>query len=637
MLSVASQLQLQLRAKHIADSQIFSFDLEPDRVMTLGRMRENDIVVNWDKTISREHATLELNHGLLTIRCRPSATNGLFFNGEQSRKVVLKPGEFAVIGATQFELLDPLGNDVDYMIHDIASGRMSDADAIKAAEIKDEETGFDEFSYGADDLKSVEFLNTGRQMELLAQLPELIATASQDVDLATMLAGLLLQAIPQAIAVAAAYYDASTVLAMGRQSTDVEATAAMRPIKPTLMRVQTRDDYEGRFAPSRRLVSRALVANECALHIASGSDASTAGGCTMSDDLNWAYCVPIPGASSAGWCLYVSGKGSPDGGMFVTDNELKGDVRFTQLLAQFLGSVRQVRKLKEQTTQLSSFFSPKVVESLTNGSTKDILTPSERDITVLFCDVRGFSRKSEQSQGNLMHLLDCVKAALSAMTQGILQYDGAIADFQGDAALGFWGWPSAIAEGAIPACFAALAVQAAFAESTDRSELLDGFSVGVGIAHGRAIAGQIGTAQQAKIGVFGPVVNQGSRLEGMTRQFGVSICMDDGSAEFVRSQLKPHQARVRRLARVRPKGMDTSMAVSELLPPFGSASQVSDATIAAFEVALEEVIAGRWDVAREQLAALPDEGPKTFLLQKMLKHDNRPPADWDGAFSLVEK
>ncbi len=635
MLSVASQLQL--RAKHIPDGHVFSFDLDPDRVMTLGRLRENDIVVSWDKTISREHATLELGDGTLTFRCRPSATNGLYFEGQQSREAVLSPGEFVLIGATQFELLGRVMNDVDYMIQDLASGTISGPDEIKAAEVVPEEAAFEEFSYGSEDLKSVEFLNTGRQMELLAQLPGLIATVSQDVDLAAMLAGLLLKAIPQAIAVAAAHYDTATVLAMSHQSADAAAASATRPIKPTLMRVQTRDDYEGRFAPSRRLVTRALVANECALHIASGGDASMAGGCTMSDDLNWAFCVPIPGASSAGWCLYVSGKGSPDGGMFVTDEELKGDLRFTQLLAQFLGSVRQVRRLKEQTTQLSSFFSPKVVESLTSSSGADILTPSERDITVLFCDVRGFSRKSEQSQGNLMHLLDCVKAALSAMTQGILKHDGAIADFQGDAALGFWGWPSAIDEGAIPACFAALAVQAAFAESTDRSELLDGFSVGVGIAHGRAIAGQIGTAQQAKIGVFGPVVNQGSRLEGMTRQFGVSICMDEGSAEFVRSQLKPHQARVRRLAQVRPKGMDTSMAVSELLPPFGSASQVTDATITAYEAALEDVIAGRWEQACEQLASLPDEGPKTFLLQKMAKTNNQPPADWDGAFSLVEK
>ena len=103
MLSVASQLQL--RAKHIPDGQIFSFDLKPDRVLSLGRLRENDIVVTWDKTVSREHATLELCDETLTIRCRPSATNGLYFEGQQARDVVLSPGEFAVIGATQFELL----------------------------------------------------------------------------------------------------------------------------------------------------------------------------------------------------------------------------------------------------------------------------------------------------------------------------------------------------------------------------------------------------------------------------------------------------------------------------------------------------------------------------------------------------
>ena len=223
------------------------------------------------------------------------------------------------------------------------------------------------------------------------------------------------------------------------------------------------------------------------------------------------------------------------------------------------------------------------------------------------------------------------------MTQGILNYDGAIADFQGDAALGFWGWPVPLSEGAIPACLAALNILDDFRHPERHGDFLDGFSIGLGIAHGRAVAGKIGTTQQAKIGVFGPVVNQGSRIEGLTRLFDVSICIDEATAAFARESFRPDQARVRCLARIRPNGMDTAITVSELLPPFGEASTVSDDHISRFEAAIDLVISGEWASAVTALNALPDEGPTRFLLQQMSRLSNAVPADWDGAFSMNEK
>ena len=630
MLAVTSLLQL--KATHVPDGKTFDFELEPDRLLKLGRTPQNQIVVSWDRTVSREHATLEVKNDQVTIRCLSSATNSIIYRGQPVREAVVAPGESFIIGVTQFEFFSPESDPVELMINDLSNSAANQSEAADA-----DESSVEEFSYGSKDLQSVEFGNMSCQMEILAKLPRLIAEAQDDNALAEMLAGMLLDAIPQAVAVSAAYYDAAAMGVMSDSQKNAAGVndAQLKQVRPALMRVRTRDDYMGRFNPSRRLVARALLSGDCAMHIW-GSE-QQGGGCTMSEDLNWAFCVPISGTSSKGWCLYVSGKGGADGSIIVTGDDFKGDLRFTQLLAQFLGSVRQVRKLQEQATQLSSFFSPKVVENLTSGSKVDILTPSERDITVLFCDVRGFSRKSEQCQGNLLHLLACVREALSVMTQGILLHDGAIADFQGDAALGFWGWPSELEEGAVPACLAALAVQAEFANAVKHSGLLDGFSVGIGVAHGRAIAGQIGTAHQAKIGVFGTVVNQGSRLEGMTRQFGVSICLDEASADFARRKLPREQARVRRLARVRPKGMDTAITVSELLPPNGPAADVSDDTIAIFEAALDNVISGHWEIALEALNSIPDDGPKAFLLKHMSRFDNQPPADWDGAFSLAEK
>jgi len=626
-----------LRARHTAGSEAAELAVDPDRLLKIGRLPQNDFAIAWDRTVSREHATIEWTEVGLQVRCLPAASNPIVFQSQFLREAVIRPGQSFLIGATVFELLDRAP----------AAGSARPAPAIEkdlegetlensGTDTADDLDQVEEFAYGEADLKSTEFENTGRQMEILAQLPQLISDSQSDLGLAEVLADLLLDAIPQSIAVAVAQYDRSAVeFISASESSILSRESILRQLKPKLMRVRTRETYQGRFMPSRRLVSQALLTSKCAMHIWGGGE-QEGGGFTMSDDLGWAFCVPIPGIAGKGWCLYVSGKGGKDGSILVTGDDFKADLRFTQLLTQFLGSVWQVRKLKEQTTQLSSFFSPKVVENLTSGSDADILTPSERDITVMFCDVRGFSRKSEQSHDNLKYLLSCVKEALAAMTNGILKYDGAIADFQGDAALGFWGWPSAIKEGAVPACLAALAVQAQFANAGD-NELLEGFSVGVGIAHGRAIAGQIGTAQQAKIGVFGPVVNQGSRLEGMTRQFGVQICLDEASAGFARDHFSADQARVRRLARVRPKGMDTPINVYELLPPESAACQVTAGQITAFDAALDLIIAGQWAEAIALLNELPDDGPRAFLLKQMARSNNHPPEDWDGAFSLSEK
>ena len=160
----------------------------------------------------------------------------------------------------------------------------------------------------------------------------------------------------------------------------------------------------------------------------------------------------------------------------------------------------------------------------------------------------------------------------------------------------------------------------------------------MGIAHGRALAGQIGTNQQSKVGVFGPVVNQGSRLEGLTKQFGVPICVDEKTAEFVNEYLPKTEGRLRRLARVRPKGMDTAMTVFALLPSVQEMPEMTDEVIASHEAAVDAIIEGNWEQARQFLQRIPDDdGPKRFLLERMSESNETPPASWDGAFSLSSK
>ncbi len=580
--------------------------VESGGTIRIGRSRENDLPAKWDRGISRIHACAQHCGHELRVSCLESGRGPLIVDAEKSREAALQAGDEFQIGKTSFQV-----------------------ESVDPSSTINEESDLDEFSVSSADLANYEFGDAQKQIRLLCDLPDQLARADSDAELANMVCGILLNAIPEATAVAAMHYTEGGVSELVSSDPDTPCT-----LLPDTMRVQTRAEYNGQFRPSRRLVGRAFRTGESTIHIWGVRDES--GQFTLTDSLNWAFNVPIPGHASVGWCLYVAGAGGKAGAICVTKEMLESDIRFTQLLAKFTGATHSIRQLQQTQTQLASFLSPKVVESLTTTNSAELLTPSERDITVLFCDVRGFSRKSEQHQDNLLYLLDCVKEALGAMTHGILGFDGAIADFQGDAALGFWGWPVSLEEGPLPACRAALDIQRVFAEPRNSEGLLDGFSIGLGIAHGRAVAGQIGTRQQAKVGVFGPVVNQGARIEGLTRHFDVSICIDEQTSRFVREEMETTEGRVRRLARLRPKGMDTPIEVSELLPPV-SHSDVTDRNILAYESALDAVIAGDWTQARTMLAKLPVDGAVTFLNEKLSQLGDVPPASWDGAFAMTSK
>ena len=129
------------------------------------------------------------------------------------------------------------------------------------------------------------------------------------------------------------------------------------------------------------------------------------------------------------------------------------------------------------------------------------------------------------------------------------------------------------------------------------------------------------------------MVNQGARLESMTRQFDVSIIVDEATAEAVRKHLPTSVASVRKLAHVRPKGMDIPVVVYELVS--GDADASPD--YLQFESALEHVVSGNWDEAMNLLETAPDDGPKKFLIQQFHECGGAPPVDWDGAFSLTRK
>jgi adenylate cyclase len=328
-----------------------------------------------------------------------------------------------------------------------------------------------------------------------------------------------------------------------------------------------------------------------------------------------------------------------EGAAPATAEELRDDLKFAELAAQTLSALCETRALERRQAALGQFFSPVVLEALAEADPEQALEPREVEIAVLFCDLRGFSRRAEQSAGDLLGLLNRVSRALGVATGHILAAGGVVGDFQGDAVMGFWGWPLAGSDDVARAARAALAIRSEFAAAArDPGDPLAGFEAGLGLAAGPAVAGKIGTADQVKVTAFGPVVNLASRLEGMTKLLRAPVLLDEAMARRVQAQLLPVEARVRRLAAVRPAGLDTPLVACELLPPEAAYPQLSDAHLAAYEQAFDLWQAGRWEEAFARLHQVPaDDRAKDFLTAFITRHQRTPPADWDGTIPLAGK
>ncbi len=387
---------------------------------------------------------------------------------------------------------------------------------------------------------------------------------------------------------------------------------------------------------SARLVQNAVQLRESVLHLWSGPSGSDKSMFTAAEGFDWAFCVPLRSESCPGWAIYVTGKflaeSKVDLEKSIQDapDELQDDVKFAELVGTTIANLRQTLRLERRQAAMRHFFAPVVMEALAGQDTDRVLAPREANLSVMFCDLRGFSMRSEQDSNQLLQLLEHVSDALGVMTGHILDTGGVIGDFHGDAAMGFWGWPFDQPDIALRAAEAASRILLTNHLGTESER----FRCGIGIATGRAVAGRIGTVDQVKVTAFGPVVNVASRLEGMTKAFGAEIVIDQATAEAIRDS--GDSFRIRRLANVRPAGMNSSVAAYELLAKSPShTNTLTDSQIAHYESAVEFLMAGKWDQAYGKLETLPEwDRPTQMLLTTISSHNRVPPQDWDGVIDI---
>ena len=582
-------------------TQQFSVPLLEAKTLRLGRSSHCEIPVPWDRAISRIHAEVTLSHGYVLIRKLDAAQNQLVFKNKETSSVNLQVDEEFKVGQTTFRLRSTSDSTTDVP----------------------RDSAVNEYTFAPGELRSVPFVQTqGRSLELLATIPQLMRESRNDPEFAAAMVKLLLEAIPRCFAAAVVVFDNV------REQEDLAAIP-----EPSLMRWNSRDEGSSQFRPSRRLMATALRSKQSVLHIWDSSAEQAA--FTNLGNLDWAFCSPLVDESSRGWCLYLSGAFDSLRPTSMK-TELQEPMRFTELMAQFVAATRSVRMLQQTQTRMASFFPPAVVKTITNENADAMLQPRTSKITVLFCDLRGFSKKMEQSDGDLPAFLLKVSAALSAMVRCIMQHGGVIADFQGDSVLSFWGWPQATEDGPLHACCAAMDIRKQFAAGqANESHSLHGLTIGIGIGHGIGIAGQIGPPEQSKVGVFGAVVNQASRLQGMTKMFRTPILLDDATAAVIRERGHLNNLRCRRIARVRPRGMETAVTISQLLWPEGTDRELSNLQLELHERAVDMFISGQWAEAEEIFGThLAQDEPNSVLRDMIALGNKVPPNPWDGVVTL---
>jgi adenylate cyclase len=198
----------------------------------------------------------------------------------------------------------------------------------------------------------------------------------------------------------------------------------------------------------------------------------------------------------------------------------------------------------------TQFVSEDMLRELLRDPDKLRLTGKEYDITVMFLDIRGFTAFSERKSPAVV--VNRLNELLDIVTHIIIENDGTVDKYIGDAVMAFWGAPAADKKQASKAVKAALEIRKKIEEETD-------FQVGVGINYGRAIIGNIGSTKRFDYTAIGDTVNTASRIEGLTKSLGQSIVVSEAVIEKIKKE--DGYITAEDLGRVLVKGKNTKLHV----------------------------------------------------------------------------
>jgi adenylate cyclase len=289
--------------------------------------------------------------------------------------------------------------------------------------------------------------------------------------------------------------------------------------------------------------------------------------------------------------------------------------------------------------QLIAIFGQYVPRELVNRMSahpdKISLAGEARELTVLFCDIKGFTEISEKLDPR--QLAAFLNAYFTGMTRILYKHGATIDKYMGDAIMAFWGAPLPQVDHARHAVSAALEMQAALIplaeEFTSRGWPV--IELGIGINTGVMNVGNMGSEYRVAYTVVGDAVNLGSRLEHLTRKYQVRIIVSEATRRASDDFL------FRELDQVKVKGKEK---ITRIYEPIGLLVELQSSTaggliterLGQHDIALQHYYQQDWDEAERIFTELHSSTSNPYYYELFLKRISAfrctpPPADWSGA------
>ena len=303
------------------------------------------------------------------------------------------------------------------------------------------------------------------------------------------------------------------------------------------------------------------------------------------------------------------------------------------MLQTLYGFFIEARGRRHLSRLFGQYIPPELVAEMDMRSRRYSLESDNRELSVLFSDVRGFSHIAEMlGPKDLSQLMNDF---LTPMTRVIHAHRGTIDKYMGDCIMAFWGAPLPDPEHARHALLAAFGMleEQARLNPEFRARGWPELRIGIGLNSGPMRVGDMGSEFRRAYTVMGDAVNLGERFQRLTREYGVEIVCGEGlraaAPEFAFLELD----------RVRVRGKDRAVTIYQPLGSRDSLGQGVNSLLARHQQALAFYRAGDWDKAEAAFFALSQARPDRSLYQLYLDRiayfrSHPPAADWDGVFSF---
>lgn len=294
------------------------------------------------------------------------------------------------------------------------------------------------------------------------------------------------------------------------------------------------------------------------------------------------------------------------------------------------------RSKRELAHLFGTYVPPELVDEMVKDPDSYSMQATSRELTVMFCDMRGFTKMSEHMEPT--QLQELLTGVFSKLTSLIRANRGTIDKYMGDCVMAFWGAPVDTPEHAYLAVKSALEMANAVRDINldHRARGLPEIGIGIGINTGTMCVGDMGSNIRRAYTVIGDAVNLGSRLEGLCKIYGVDIVV----SETTRKQAQDFAWQ--ELDRVRVQGKDLAVAIFWPMAPVAQLKEDAGNELKTWVNFVKAYRAQNWDQADVLLLNLMRMNAKKFLYQlyaervasmRLLPFD----PEWDGATNFATK